>query len=412
MKGRMWHELEYLHEKFGPIVRIAPDELSICSAPAWPDIYTVRPLLPKEPSSQTPPLNGAHSLFTAVGDDHTRLRGILAAGFSDKALRDQGSHIEHYADELIARLRRELQDGPVLDIQRFIGYAVMDTITDLSYGESMDGLSGRNEHGWIARFFMHGRFSTVRMCMCWFYPLDRLLDMIVLRLTRKQRAKNWAIFSSKIERRMNRDNTKGERSDLMTFVIGRVVDDEAKDTVFGVPGKTKVKSLTRSELLSHSLASVVANSQLTTVTLTTCLYFLLQNKQALDRAISEVRQEFKSDKDISIQSSLVLKYLDAVINETMRIHHPTPINLPRVIPPEGRTIDGTFIPGNTIVGINLHVVQTTPTYWVEPNVFHPERFLPQSDSMYDHKFDKDVKAAYMPFSTGPRNCIGAKYVFI
>jgi hypothetical protein len=65
----MWHELVHLHQKFGSIVRIAPNELSVCSPAAWADIYTSRPLLPKEPTSLTPPLNGAHSLFTAMGDD-------------------------------------------------------------------------------------------------------------------------------------------------------------------------------------------------------------------------------------------------------------------------------------------------------------------------------------------------------
>ena len=40
-----------------------------------------------------------------------------------------------------------------------------------------------------------------------------------------------------------------------------------------------------------------------------------------------------------------LPYLAAVINETLRIHHPTSINLPRVVPPEGPIIDGRWIPG-------------------------------------------------------------------
>jgi len=118
-RGWMWHELEHLHDKFGSILRIAPTELSLSSPTAWEDIYTSRPLLPKEPSSQTPPLNGAHSLFTAAGDDHRRLRGALASGFSDKALREQAPLIEHHANELVARLRRELatSSNPFFDIQ-------------------------------------------------------------------------------------------------------------------------------------------------------------------------------------------------------------------------------------------------------------------------------------------------------
>jgi len=314
--------------------------------------------------------------------------------------------IEHHVNDLVARLHRELADSstPVVDIQKFFGYAALDTITDLSYGEPMDGLVGRNEHGWIARFFLHGRFSTLRMCMCWFSPLDKILDFFFLALTRRQRAKNWAIFSSKIERRLAQGEMAGERSDLMTPVVGKVADEIEI-------GNSKAKGITKKELLSHSLASVVANSQLTTVALTTCTYLLLCNKEALNRLTDEIRKTFTSDEQISVQSTQPLVYLDAVLNEAMRIRHPTPINLPRVVPPEGRIIDGTFIPGNTIVGINLHVIQTSPLYWVEPHVFQPERFLPSSDARYDRRFDQDVKAAYMPFSTGPRNCIGGKLFF-
>ncbi|KAF2816388.1 cytochrome P450 monooxygenase-like protein [Mytilinidion resinicola] len=397
--GYMWRKLEDLHQRHGPIVRIAPNELSICSPQAWPDIYTSRPILPKEPSSQTPPLNGADSLFTAIGDDHRRIRGSLAAGFSDKALREQSPLLEQWASELIGRLRRELTDTSVVDIHKYFGYAALDTITDLSYGGPLDGLAGRNEHSWMDRFFLHGRFSTFRMSLCWFYPLDKILDFIILSLTRRQRAQNWAVFGGKILGRIAKGDMP-DRVDLINSVVGKVAD--------GVEHGSKGKGISRNELLSHSLASVIANSQLTTSALTTCIFYLLQHEQARQCLVDEIRNAFTSDEQITVQSTQPLVYLEAVIHETLRVHHPTPILLPRVVPPEGRVIDGTFIPGNTIVGVNLHVIATSPSFWVESHAFRPERFLPPSDERYDAKFNQDVKAAYMPFSTGPRNCIGGK----
>lgn len=399
-KGTLYRELESLHQKYGPAVRIAPGELSFCSPAAWPDIYTSRPVMPKEPTSQTPPLNGANSLFTAVGEEHQRLRGSLVAAFSDKALRDQAPAVESHIVAFIARLRRELARGgePVLDLHKFFGYAALDTIVDLSYGEPMNALAEHNEHDWVDRFFLHGRFSTWRMCTCWFYPLDRVVDFLVLNLTRRQRKKNWAVFGSKIEARVDKGVQPDQRPDLMSPVLPKVSDAIAKGT----------RSITKKEVLSHTLASVVANSQLTTVMLTTVVYLLLRNKQALQTAVDEVRQRFPNEDDITVQSTQGLVYLEAVLNESMRLHHPTPILLPRVVPPEGRHIDGQFVPGRTIVGVNLHVVHTSPEYWVEPLAFRPERFLPRDDARYDAHFDQDVKAAFQPFSTGPRNCIGGK----
>lgn len=67
-------------------------------------------------------------------------------------------------------------------------------------------------------------------------------------------------------------------------------------------------------------------------------------------------------------------------------------------------------PLQAIVGINLQNIQNSPALWVEPRQFHPERFLPAKDPRYDARFDADVKEAFAPFSVGPRNCVGYKYV--
>ena len=61
-----------------------------------------------------------------------------------------------------------------------------------------------------------------------------------------------------------------------------------------------------------------------------------------------------------------------------------------------------------VIGINILNIQNSPKLWVEPNAFHPERFLPSTDCRFDQRFGADVKAAFMPFSVGPRNCIGEK----
>jgi cytochrome P450 len=400
VSGRMWHKLELLHQKHGAIVRIAPNELSISSPQAWPDIYTSRPILAKEPTSQTPPLNGAHSLFTAVGEDHRRIRGAMALGFSDKALRDQAPVIECYATELVARLRREIAIDSVIDIQKFFGYAALDTIADLSYGSSLEGLPARNEHDWLNRFFIHGKFSTIRMSTCWLYPLGSVIGFIALWFTRKERSRNWGIFTAKIEERINRGHM--DHADLISPVIGKLSE--------GVKSEPNTKGVSKLELQTHMLASIIANSQITTVVLASTAYFLLLHENVLQQLIDEIRGSFDSDAAITVQSTQSLTYLEAVIREVIRVHHPTPMNLPRVVPREGRIIDGTFIPGGTIIGINLHVIQRSPEFWVDGHAFHPERFLPPSDPRYDERFRKDVKTAYMPFSTGPRNCIGAKYV--
>ena len=328
IKGDLWSVLDRLHEKYGTVVRIAPDETTTINPAAWKDIYVTKPVLAKDPYSLTPPLNGAHS----------RLRGALVNGFADKSLRDQAPIVEGYAKGLTARLRREAAksaDGGV-DIQRMYGYATFDTVTDLSFGESLlNTLDSDTDNDEIRAFFLHAKFSTIRNCLSRFSPLDVFLGLFLLGVTRKTRERNWRLTTAKINRRLARGDLTGVRSDLLTPLVGKL------DESGGMKG-----TITKAELTTNQLAFVIADCQLTTVALATATYLLLRDPPKWQRLADEIRSRFSSDDQITVQSTQGVPYLEAVINETMRLRHPTPISLPRCIPPEGRTVDGQLIPGN------------------------------------------------------------------
>ena len=97
-----------MHLKYGPIIRIAPDELIFLDAKAWKDIYGHRNGTPeyiKDPSLIFT-ANAGPSLFSVPKDDHSKLRRLLSHGFSDKALREQESVISGYANLLVDRLHQ------------------------------------------------------------------------------------------------------------------------------------------------------------------------------------------------------------------------------------------------------------------------------------------------------------------
>jgi hypothetical protein len=73
--GQFPYQVSKLHEKYGPVVRIAPDALSYISAEAWNDIYTQKPQLIKDPKAGPPPPNGVKGIaFTDFDSDHQRMR--------------------------------------------------------------------------------------------------------------------------------------------------------------------------------------------------------------------------------------------------------------------------------------------------------------------------------------------------
>jgi cytochrome P450 len=288
-------------------------------------------------------MNGADSLFTAAGETHQRIRKNFINAFSDRALKDQSPIIDSYASLLMTRLRREIgksSEGKV-DVAKYYGYATLDIIADLTFGESFDGLEGDNEHSWILGFFLGAKFGSVRNSLSRFHPIDKLFGWVFLRLTAKNRATSWRIATDKISRRLEMGDLGPSRSDFITPIVGRL--DESQQ-----------KGITRKELNTNGLAVVIAGCQLTTVALATSTYLLMRYPETLKRLTKEVRESFKSEADITIQSTLNLPYLQAVINETLRIHHPTPINMPRVVPPEGSMVDGDWIPGGVSASLLSH----------------------------------------------------------
>lgn len=302
-----------------------------------------KPLMPKDPFSQTPPMNGAESLFTAAGETHHRIRKTFINAFSDRSLKDQSPIIESYASLLMTRLHRERGKNPggKVDMAKFYGYATLDIIADLTFGESFYGLEGDNEHSWILGFFLGAKFGSVRNSLSRYHPIDKVFGWIFLRLTAKNRARSWKTATDKISRRLEMGDLGPSRSDFITPVVGKLDD-------------TQTKGITRKELNTNGLAVVIAGCQLTTVALATSTYLMLRYPETLKRLTKEVREGFESESQINTYSTMNLPYLAAVINETLRIHHPTPINLPRVVPPEGQMIDGHWIPGGVRTPSILH----------------------------------------------------------
>jgi cytochrome P450 len=100
-----------------------------------------------------------------------------------------------------------------------------------------------------------------------------------------------------------------------------------------------------------------------------------------------------------------LTYMIAVLTETLRIYPPAPASFNRVVPKEGCTIVGSYLPGNTVVAINQWSANHSPSNFTRPDEFLPQRWLG------DPEFENDKKKAMQPFGVGPRSCIGKSLAY-
>lgn len=128
---------------------------------------------------------------------------------------------------------------------------------------------------------------------------------------------------------------------------------------------------------------------------------LIWNPTCYNLLVSEIRSRFNNEEDITFTNVERMPYLNACIEEVLRIHPPIPAGPPRVVPPGGDTIDGQFIPGGTTVSVGAWSACHNAAHFKNPDDFIPERWIGE-------EYASDVKKAAQPFSLGARNCIGKK----
>ncbi|XP_043267856.1 cytochrome P450 4g15-like [Venturia canescens] len=135
-----------------------------------------------------------------------------------------------------------------------------------------------------------------------------------------------------------------------------------------------------------------------------CLLGIHQNIQA--KVYEELDEIFKgSNRQCTYQDTLEMKYLERVIMETLRIFPPVPA-IARHLNEDVKLASGNYVlPKDTTVVIPPFKIHRLPEYYPNPEVFDPDNFLPEK-TQNRHYY------AFIPFSAGPRSCVGRKYAML
>ncbi|PVD36823.1 hypothetical protein C0Q70_03813 [Pomacea canaliculata] len=132
------------------------------------------------------------------------------------------------------------------------------------------------------------------------------------------------------------------------------------------------------------------------------LYSLAQHpehQQKVQAEVDAILMERDSD-DIEWDDLPKLEYLSRVIKEGMRLHCPVPFIQRKLTQPT--TVDGVTLPVGTQCTIQILNLHHNPQVWNDPWTFNPDNFSPENLQ------NKDTYA-FVPFSAGPRNCIGQHF---
>lgn len=269
--------------------------------------------------------NGVHSILSANDADHSRIRRLLAHAFSDKALHEQQVMLQEYVGLLIHSLRTQAQANNTIYISDWFNYVTFDIIGELCFGESFDCLRSAAYHPWISILF--------------YYFKSAALVTSTLLLPGMTTALPWAMPKKAIQRRVDHFNTTkakvhqrlegGEnKPDFMTYVLRH--NDE--------------KGMTIPEIEATFTILATAGAETTATALTGMINHLAKDHTTLARLTTEIRTTYSTEDQMTMGSLAKMSYLNAVIEEGLRMCPPVPTGSPRVVPAGGETVCGHWVP--------------------------------------------------------------------
>ncbi|KAM7346805.1 cytochrome P450 4d2-like isoform 2-T2 [Cochliomyia hominivorax] len=188
---------------------------------------------------------------------------------------------------------------------------------------------------------------------------------------------------------------KSEDTDLNTKKRMALLDVLLQSTVNGA-------SLTNEDIREEVDTFMFEGHDTTTSGIAFALYLIARHPDVQEKLVEEIHHIIGSDKNkpVAYRELQELKYMECVIKETLRLYPSVPV-IGREIT-EDVVVGDVVIPANTSINMNLFAVMRDPDYFPEPDVFKPQRFS-------DESIQKVNPFAYVPFSAGPRNCIGQKF---
>ncbi|KAI0864888.1 cytochrome P450 [Xylaria cubensis] len=375
VKRDAFRQLLKLHQKHGDFLRIGSNDLSIAHPKAVQAIYGPGSKCRKsEFYDLTQPMVSMHSTRDNVL--HSKRRRLWSTAFGDRNLRDYEERMVQYR-ALLVKAIEDSDDRPI-DVTKWVSLYSFDFMGDLAFGHSFGMLENSKEH------------YAIELLKAGLSPLGFKLPVWLLRLAFAIPgvAKDWWSFikysNSQLDQRIQ---AKAQTKDIM----GNLLKPLNGQTPTGFD---------RALLEGESQLIIVAGGDTTSTALATIFRYLAQYPHHVDLLRAEIDPLPRTEVGNYMDTDLInLKHLNGVINEALRLFPPVPSSLPRLTPPEGLDIDGTFIPGNTVVSSPPFVLGRSPEAYSDPNEFIPERWYSQPELIRD-------KTCFAPFSLGPYGCVG------
>jgi benzoate 4-monooxygenase len=420
-QGKRYQSVHKAHQKYGKLVRIQPNHVSVADESAINAIYGHGNGFLKSYGSSINTVH--HTLLTIYPRDfydvfvsitrglfntrdrheHTRKRKTVSHTFSTKSI----SQFETYMHQNLSLFTKQWDTLSAnahgsfarLDSLQWFNYLAFDMIGDLAFGQPFGMLEKGKD---ITEIRMtpqspityapavevlnrRGEVSGTLGCLPGLKPWAKYLPdpFFSKGLAAVQNLAGIAV--ARVSQRLDGKSDPG-RVDLLARLM------EGKDE--------RGEPMGREELTAEALTQLIAGSDTTSNTSCAILYWILKTPGVLHKLRKELDAAIPDEIDVpSFEMVKDLPYLHNVIQESLRIHSTSALGLPRVVPPgPGITLLGAHFPASTVLSVPAYTIHHSSEIW-GPDVeeFKPERW---------ENLTERQKTGFIPFSYGPRSCVG------
>lgn len=422
-KGHRSEVVHDLHMRYGPFVRIAPNHVSVALPDAQTIIYGHGNGALKSSFYDAYKFSSSYNMFTTRDRQvHTRKRKIVSHTFSQKSVLELEPHVRHFVGQLLRqwdRLHDKALEGGLsgqegegwisregrlwLDCFPWMNYLAFDIIGDLAFGAPFGMVKAAKDVAQVpadqrAVMDSYGQtgvkyavkeiqaikgagYTTAMMGV-----IPKWLRLLLKRTPffRQGEEDSRAIFGMATMAVAKRMEVPTDRNDLLSKLqAGR----DEQGVLIG-----------REELTAEAFSFLIAGSDTTSISTCAIIYYLACTPNAQDKLHKELDEHLDSDVATAEQVKK-LSYLQACINEGLRLHCTVGMGLHRVAAEPGMVISGNYIPSGTVVSAPTYTIHRDPAVWgYDVEEYRPERWF-ECDSAA-------VSKAFTPFSVGPRACVG------
>ncbi|CAG9863870.1 unnamed protein product [Phyllotreta striolata] len=279
----------------------------------------------------------------------------------------------------------ELVHKDFFDVEKIIGLCSIDIIADIVMGKKANLQQKGNTGFCKVKELLNIGFT--RMVKVWLHP-DFIYNWHPLKREQDDSLASVkgfikeAIGDSKVRRKLDKSDDE--------FVP--VVDTFCKFS------DENPDIFTEEDLVNHLVTLLSASEDTFSIISSFTLLCFGMYPDYQNKAYEEIKTVIgEENRELSVEDIYKLTYLDMCIKDVMRLFPIAPVILRRTI--EDYQLDKWVIPKGAAIAVPIFFLHRDPEFWDNPEHFHPDHFLPDV-AQKRHPY------AFMPFSAGPRGCIG------